>query len=161
MLGNFHELDHARFMAEALIEAEKAGKRGDRAIGAVIVHQNEIVARGSNQIESADSNLIHAEIDAMNKCASFLRKHARECVIYTTVEPCVMCLSTIVMANIRHVVFATEDRYMNMKPFIQSNPYIAKRIHQYLGGIQEERSIELLKKYSPETAEVILHGHRI
>ncbi|WP_052345690.1 nucleoside deaminase [Paucisalibacillus sp. EB02] len=161
MLANFHELDHVHFMSDALNEAEKAGKRGDRAIGAVIVHQNEIIARGSNQIESADSNLIHAEIDAMNKCASYLRKHARECVIYTTVEPCIMCLSTIVMANIRNIVYATEDRYMNMKPFIQSNPYIEKRIHNYLGGILAERSIELLKMYSPETAEVVLHGHKL
>ena len=161
MLVNFQEIDHKLFMNEALIEAEKAGIRGDRAIGAVIVHQNKIIARGSNQIESADSNLIHAEIDAMNQCSSFLRKSARECVIYTTVEPCIMCLSTIVMANIRSVVYATEDKYMNMKPFIHSNPYIEKRVHNYLGGVLEGRSIELLKKSSPEIAEVVQYGQRL
>ncbi|GGA84773.1 nucleoside deaminase [Ornithinibacillus halotolerans] len=133
MLSNFNELDHEYFMGEALKEAENAGKRGDRAIGTVIVHHNEIIARGSNKIESYDNNLLHAEIDAMNKCGSYLRKHARECVIYTTVEPCIMCLSSIVMGNIRSVVYAREDKYMNMKPFIQSNPYIEKRVHHYLG----------------------------
>ncbi|WP_053074931.1 nucleoside deaminase [Ornithinibacillus californiensis] len=157
---DINQLDHTFFMSEALKEAEEAGKRGDRPIGAVIVYDNNIIARGSNRIETGSSNLKHAEIDAMKQCASFLQDHARECIIYTSVEPCIMCLSTIVMANIRNVVFAIDDKYMNMKPFIRSNPYIEKRVHKYLGGVLAEESVEILKRYSPEMAEVILHGRR-
>ncbi|WP_010098230.1 nucleoside deaminase [Ornithinibacillus scapharcae] len=154
-------LDHKYYMLEALKEAEKAGKRGDRPIGSVIVHQDTIIARGSNRIETANSNLLHAEIDAMHQCAAFLKEHAQDCIIYTTVEPCIMCLTTIVMANIRNIVFAIEDKYMNMKPFIASNPYIEKRVHSYLGGVLANDSVRILKAYSAEAAEVILHGRKL
>ncbi len=160
MISNFDEINHEYFMQEALIEAKKAGERGDRPIGAVIVHNGEIIARGSNKLETVDSNVAHAETDAINNSASFLRKHARECIIYTSVEPCIMCLTTIVMANIRNVVFAVDDKYMNMKPFINSNPYIKERLHNYLGGVLREESVEIIKKHSPFMAEVILNGNR-
>ena len=160
MITNFHEYNHQSFMEEALKEAEEAGKRGDRPIGAVIVHNGTIISRGSNRINTMDSELAHAEINAMNQCASYLRKHARECILYTTVEPCMMCLSTITLANIRNVVFAVEDKYMDMAHFIDSNTYIKKRFHNYLSGVLSDESTKILKKYSPFMAEVVLNGRR-
>ncbi|MEH7095357.1 nucleoside deaminase [Neobacillus vireti] len=160
MIANFHDFDHSFFMREALKEAEEAGKRGDRPIGSVIVHNGLIIARGSNRINTMDSELAHAEINAMNQCAAFLRKHAGECILYTTVEPCMMCLSTIVMANIRQVVFSINDKYMEMDQFIENVPYIKKRLHQYVGGTLAEESKLLLKSYSPFMAEVVLNGQK-
>ena len=107
-----------------------------------------------------DSELAYAEINAMNQCASYLRKHARECILYASVEPCMMCLSTITLANIRNVVFAVEDKYMEMVHFIESNSYIKKRLHNYTSGILREESTKLLKKYSPFMAEVVLNGRK-
>jgi tRNA(adenine34) deaminase len=107
-----------------------------------------------------DSELAHAEINAMNQCASYLRKHARECILYTTVEPCMMCLSTIVLANIRNVVFSIEDKYMEMAQFIEKNTYIKKRLHHYLSGVKAEESKQILQEYSPFMAEVVLNGRR-
>jgi tRNA(adenine34) deaminase len=160
LITNFHEYDHLFFMKEALKEAEEAGKRGDRPIGAVIVHNGTIISRGSNRINTMDSELAHAEINAMNLCASYLRKHARECILYTTVEPCMMCLSTIILANIHNIVFAVEDKYLDMAHFIDSNTYIKKRVHNYLSGVLDEESTQLLKIYSPFMAEVVLTGRR-
>ncbi|MEH6905844.1 tRNA-specific adenosine deaminase [Bacillus sp. AFS006103] len=160
MLANFHEYNHQSFMEEALKESEEAGKRGDRPIGTVIVHNGTIISRGSNRINTMDSELAHAEINALNQCASYLRKHARECVLYTTVEPCMMCLSSITLANIRNVVFAVEDKYMDMAQFIESNPYIKKRLHNYLGGVLKAESTKILKTYSPFMAEVVLNGRK-
>lgn len=160
MIINFHEYEHHFFMQEALKEAEEAGKRGDRPIGAVIVHSGTIISRGSNRINTMDSELEHAEINAMNSCASYLRKNARECILYTTVEPCMMCLSTLIMANIRNVVFAVEDKYLDIAHFIDSNPYIEKRLHNYLGGVLAEESAQILKTYSPFMAEVVLNGRK-
>ncbi|TMW71080.1 nucleoside deaminase [Alteribacter natronophilus] len=151
-------LDHHRFMKEALKEAEAAGKRGDLPIGAVIVHEGRIIARGSNMRKTMESKISHAETNAMNDCAPYLMKHAPECVIYTTVEPCIMCLTTLVMANIRSIVFAAEDKYMNMKPFIESNPYIRDRVHHYIEGVCREESEALLRQYSPYAAELALDG---
>jgi tRNA(adenine34) deaminase len=96
----------------------------------------------------------------MNQCASYLRKHGQECILYTTVEPCMMCLSTITLANIRNVVFAVEDKYMDMAHFIDSNTYIQKRLHNYVSGVLRDESTKILKKHSPFMAEVVLNGRR-
>jgi tRNA(adenine34) deaminase len=160
MIKNFDKVDHHYFMQEALKEAVEAGERGDRPIGAIIVHHGKIISRGSNRCETLNSNVAHAETTAINNCASYLMKNARECVLYTTVEPCIMCLSTIVMANIRNVVFAVEDKYMNMEHFINSNPYIMNRLHHYLAGVLREESATIIKTYSPFMTEVVFNGRK-
>lgn len=158
MISNFNEYNHTYFMTEALKEAKEAGERGDRPIGSIIVHHGKIISRGSNRCVTLNSNVAHAETVAINNCASYLMENAKECILYTTVEPCIMCLSTIVMANIRNVVFAVEDKYMNMELFINSNPYIKKRLHNYIGGILKVESSEIINTYSPFMAEVVLNG---
>lgn len=156
MLGDrFHLLDHEYFMREALKEADEAGKRGDRPIGAVIVHNGKIISRSSSKFITMDSNVAHAENTAIFNCAPYLKKHGKECVIYTTVEPCIMCLSTIVMAKIKNIVFALQDRYMNMKPFIDSNPYISERIENYVGGVLVDECIGIYMKYAPKDLAIM------
>jgi tRNA(adenine34) deaminase len=157
---DLNQIDHTVFMKEALREALKAGKRGDRPIGAVIVYKGQIISRGSSKFKTRQSDVSHAENTAIFKCESFLKDHGRECILYTTVEPCIMCLSTAVFANIRSIVFGVEDKYMNMKPFIQSNPYLKSRIHNYVPGILESESIAILQRYTPEDARIILTGIR-
>ncbi|WP_162297925.1 nucleoside deaminase [Halalkalibacillus sediminis] len=159
MLKNIDHLDHDYFMGEALREARLAGERGDLPIGSVIVHyQGEIISRGSNKIHTWNNRTKHAEINALNSGAEHLSRHARECVIYSTVEPCVMCLPTIILANIRNVVFGVKDAYMEMDTFIESNNYVHKRLYNYVGDIRAEESEELLKKYAPEAADRIFSG---
>ncbi|MEG0772550.1 nucleoside deaminase [Clostridium sp.] len=158
MINNFNEINHEKFMQEAIKEANEAGTRGDRPIGAVIVHNGKIIARGSNRFYTADNEIAHAENTAIFSCASYLKKYGRECILYTTVEPCIMCLTTIVMANIRNVVYAVEDKYMNMNPFIESNPYIKDRLHNYLGGVLMQESLDVINSYFPFMAKVILEG---
>lgn len=160
MIKDFNEIDHELFMREALKEGEEAGKRGDKPIGAVIVHNGIIISRGANRSKTQHTHVGHAENTAILNCASYLSDYGRECIIYTTVEPCVMCLGTIVMANIRSIVFAVEDKYMNMKPYIDSNPYLKKRVHNYLSGVLTEESFSILKKYAPDDAEIIMNGIR-
>jgi tRNA(adenine34) deaminase len=160
MVLNFNEIDHVSFMKEAIKEAEKAGKRGDKPIGAVIVHRGRIIARGSNQNKTRKSDVAHAENGAIYSCESYLQTYGRECVLYTTVEPCVMCLATIVLANIRNIVFAVEDNYMKTKMIIDSSPYIKARIHNYVSGVLEEASLNTLRKYMDEDLALILKGVR-
>jgi tRNA(adenine34) deaminase len=156
----FHEMNHEKFMKEALKEAEEAAKRGDRPIGCVIVHENRIIARGSNRFSTLDSKIAHAEVMAMHQCASFLKKNSYDCVLYTTLEPCIMCLTTIVMANISYVVFGCHDRYFQLDKFIQANPYIEKRIKAYKGGVLADESYQLIETYYPEMAELISTGKK-
>ncbi|MBR7554869.1 nucleoside deaminase [Allobacillus sp. GCM10007491] len=156
---NIEELDHEYFMKEAIKEAAIAGERGDLPVGAVIVHNGKIISRGNNKINTNKNNTLHAEMTAINNSAAFLQRNARECVIYTSLEPCIMCLSTIVMTNIRHIVFAVEDKYMNMKPFIHSNEYIDKRIHSYIEGILEKESFAVIQKYDERMARMVRTGN--
>ncbi|RPF50295.1 nucleoside deaminase [Aquisalibacillus elongatus] len=158
---NVDELDHEFFMKEAIKEAKVAGERGDLPVGAVIVHEGKIISRGNNQINTKENRTLHAEMSAINQEAPFLKKHARECVLYTSLEPCIMCLSTIVMTNIRHVVYAVDDHYMNMKPFIKSNDYINKRVHSYTGGILENESFEVIQHYDTRMAQLVSTGQPV
>ena len=153
-------IDHTFYMKEALKEAEEAGKRGDRPIGAVIVHDGKIISRGSNRISTLENEVAHAEINAIHSCTAYLKKHAENCTIYTTVEPCMMCLTTIVMANIRHIVFGVKDNYLQMENFIESVPYVKKRLYTYESGILSSESEQIIKKYSPFMAEIIFNGRK-
>lgn len=153
-----HELNHEKYMKVALSEAVKAGERGDLPIGAVIVHNGKIISHGSNHINTNSNQVAHAEIDAIHQAAPYLNKYARECVLYTTLEPCVMCLPTIVMANIRNIVYALDDHYMETKQMISCTDYLKKRVHNYIGGVLAEESLHLSKTYTPLTAEVALYG---
>ncbi|MFC4411775.1 nucleoside deaminase [Chungangia koreensis] len=148
--------DHEKFMALALVEAEKAGKRGDLPIGAVIVHNGKVISKGSNRKHTKQSLVAHAEIDAIHSCAPYLKEQNNECVIYTTLEPCIMCLSTIITANITTVYFALEDRYMRIPDYIESTPYIKERLIHYQGGILRKQSEKYLQKYAPNIAEMVL-----
>lgn len=156
MINYLTEVDHQYFMEEAIKQAEDAGKRGDLPIGAVIVHNNMIVSSDSNRIFTKESVVSHAEVNAIHSCAPYLRKYNKECVIYTTVEPCIMCLPTIIMANICHVFYGVTDTYMNMRSFIENNPYIKKRLQTYKGGIMEKESETLIRKYSSSMGDLIL-----
>lgn len=150
--------DHAKFMELALVEAEMAGKRGDLPIGAVIVHNGKVIARGSNRIHTKESSVAHAEIEAIHSCAALLKKHNKECVIYTTLEPCIMCLSTIITANITAVYFAVEDHYMKIPDYIRTTPYIHERLSHYEGGLFQAQAEQLLHTYSPQMAKMVLRA---
>ena len=146
------------FMREALNEAEAALKRGDRPIGAVIVHQGQVVGRGSSTFASGRNNIAHAEINAINSCSAFLQEHGPECTLYTTCEPCVMCLGAIIMANIWEIVFGMPDNYIQGRLVIDAVPYIQKRVHRYTGGVLQDECVALFRRFSEEEAELCLHG---
>lgn len=85
------------YMTEALIEAKKAFERNEVPIGAVMVRQGEIIARGYNLRNNAKNPLCHAEIDVINKSAEIVGDwRLEDCTLYVTVEPCPMCAGAIV-----------------------------------------------------------------
>jgi len=155
---NFCSADHEKYMREALIEAQKALTRGDRPIGAVIVHDDEIIARDSNAFATGKSNIEHAEIRALRSCAQFLQKRGQECVIYSTFEPCLMCLGAIVMCEIRSIVFGIRDNWIKPWLAVENVPHLARRIHNYMGGVLEETCEELYKQFSRKEYETMKTG---
>ena len=94
------------FMNEALIEARKAYELDETPIGAVIVHNGQIIGRGCNRRNTDKNSLAHAEIIAINEaCKSIGDWRLEECTMYVTLEPCPMCAGAIVQARVPRVVF--------------------------------------------------------
>ncbi len=98
------------FMKQALILARRASAHGDVPIGAVIVHDGKIIARGENRVQQRRNPTLHAEIVAINRaCKKLGQKFLDECDIYVSLEPCAMCATAISFARIRHIYFAATD----------------------------------------------------
>ena len=143
MTFNFRTMDHEYFMREALKEAEISCKEGERPIGAVIIHENRIIGRGRAQPLARKSNIAHAELNAILSAEQYLYENTHgECVIYTTVEPCVMCLGAIVMANIDNVVYGLDDNWIRPRDMLTLD-YVRRHIKNYAGGVLAEASARL------------------
>lgn len=101
---------HEAFMALAVEEAEKAGKIGEVPIGAVIVHDGRVIARGHNLRETSQNPLTHAEMIAIDRASAVVGSWRLEaCTLYVTLEPCAMCSGAIIMSRIPHVVYGARD----------------------------------------------------
>ncbi len=98
------------FMNQAFILAEKAFAHDDVPIGAVIVRDGKIIARGENKVQKSKNPTLHAEIVAINRACKKLRtKFLDDCDIYITLEPCSMCATAISFARIKNIYFAATD----------------------------------------------------
>lgn len=99
-----------KFMNQAILCAHRAMKHQDVPIGAVIVHNGKIIARGENRVQLQQNPTLHAEIVAINRaCKKLGTKFLDECDIYVTLEPCAMCATAISFARIRNIYFAATD----------------------------------------------------
>jgi guanine deaminase len=100
-------MSHELFMREAIKEAE-AGMRDGRGgpFGCVIVHRGEVIARGNNRVTSTNDPTAHAEITAIREACSRTKKYSLEdCELYTSCEPCPMCLAAAYWARIPQLFY--------------------------------------------------------
>jgi tRNA(adenine34) deaminase len=142
------------FMHAALAEARAALDAGNLPIGAVIVHGGEVIARGRNAIDHpAADDTRHAELAAIQSVAPFLARHKRECVLYTTLEPCMMCLGAIVNVSIESVVVGQADGYVGALALMSHGPYYAYKLGrlQLVRGFMAAESQALLDEYVRRT----------
>ena len=103
-------VDLEKFMREALLEADAAGQSGELPIGAVLVLDGEIISRGRASHKGTKSQLSHAELNAMLNGGEKLWINYKRAILFTTVEPCPMCLGAAVMADIPPIIFAKHDQ---------------------------------------------------
>jgi len=98
------------YMSEALREAQKAFEEDEVPVGAVIVCEGRIIARGHNQVERLKDPTAHAEIIAITSAANYLgTKWLNEAIVYVTIEPCSMCAGAMVLARIKRLSFGARD----------------------------------------------------
>lgn len=99
-----------KFMRAALKEAQKAGDAGEVPVGAVLVCDGKIAARGKNERETKKDPAAHAEVVAIRKAGKKLgRWNLSDCDLFVTLEPCVMCSGAIVYARVRNVYYGAPD----------------------------------------------------
>ena len=151
-------LNLAEFMREALVEAELAGQSGELPIGAVIVIDGEIISRGRARHKSLKSQLRHAELNAMLAGGERLWEDYKRAILFSTVEPCPLCLGAAVMADIPHIIFALHDKVVQSSLTVETNPYVRRHIKSYYGGILAEQSAGIFAKYDPEALKYIQTG---
>jgi tRNA(adenine34) deaminase len=102
--------DDVYFMKKALIEANVAFDMDEIPVGAVVVCQNQIIARAHNLTEQLTDVTAHAEMQAITAAANYLGgKYLTDCTLYVTVEPCVMCAGALGWSQIGRVVFGARD----------------------------------------------------
>jgi tRNA(adenine34) deaminase len=101
---------HEKFMKIAIEEAEKAFMLDEVPVGAVIVKDGQIIAKGHNLRETLKSATAHAEIIAINEaCAKLNGWRLFDCDIYVTLEPCPMCAGALVNARIDRIIYGAAD----------------------------------------------------
>ena len=137
-------------MREALVQAKKALKKGEVPIGAVVVLGDEIIGKGHNQPITKKDPTAHAEIIALKEASNRLENYRlNEAIIYTTLEPCLMCVGALVHARIKKVIFAAQDTksgvVVNNGGLIQSE-FLNHKV-SFEGGILEKEASKLLKDF--------------
>jgi len=102
--------DDLEFMREAIAEATASASAGEVPIGAVIVHNGEIIARGQNRVLRDLDPTGHAEIVAMRTAAQALKNYRLTgCELYVTLEPCAMCAGAMIHARLTRLIYAADD----------------------------------------------------
>lgn len=133
------------FMKMALSEARKAKMAGEVPIGAVLVHEQQIMAKTYNQTELLRDVTAHAEILAISAGSEFLgSKYLKNCTLYVTLEPCVMCAGALRWVQLSRLVYAAEDEKQGFMRYGKSILHPKTKVSF---GLMTEESEELLKSF--------------
>jgi len=133
------------FMEEALKEARKALAEDEVPIGAVIVANGRIIGRGYNFTEKLNDVTAHAEMQAFTAAANFLGgKYLRDCTLYVTVEPCIMCAGASYWTQISRIVYGAHDLKLG---FRRINQRITHPKTEIVSGIKENECATLMKDF--------------
>ena len=132
------------YMKEALKEADKAFKKGETPIGAIVVKDGNIIGRGHNLTETLNDSTAHAEIVAIREAARNLGGwRLIDCELYVTMEPCIMCSGAIVNSRIKKLIIGTKhikNEYTENQHKFKTDYYERNNINVLFGVLKEECS---------------------
>lgn len=136
-----------QYMQQALKEAQTAFNKDEVPVGAIIVLNNQIIARAHNQVELLNDSTAHAEILALTTAYNFLgSKYLPEATLYVTVEPCLMCSGALYWSKIGRIVFgAADDKNSYRRVAGANNPFHPKT--QLAGPVASETCGQLMKDF--------------
>lgn len=138
------EKDHNYFMKKAFEEAKYAFYKNEVPVGCVIVNNNDIISRSSNMVELLNDSTAHAELIAITSAQNSLNtKNLDNCILYTTLEPCLMCYGAIYWSKINTVVYGASDK---KRGFSRHSIDLDRKIN-IINGFMEKESKELLDSF--------------
>lgn len=141
--------DDKYFMKQALNEANAAFDKDEIPIGAVIVLNKQIIARAHNLTETLNDVTAHAEMQAFTAAANFLGgKYLKDCILYVTLEPCVMCAGASYWTQLSKIVYGAEDKRGNQRLSDKSKLFHPKT--EIIGGIMQDDCKDLLDLFFEE-----------
>jgi len=148
-------MDDEYYMRQALIQAQKAFDEDEVPVGAVVVLNNKIIARGYNQVEKLVDPTAHAEIIALTSAFNYLgSKYLPEAGLYVTVEPCLMCAGALYWSKIGRVVYGASDEKNGYLRWVSSpvgrgregaSPFHPKT--ELIRGVLKDECAELMKAF--------------
>ena len=137
------KIDDNYFMKQALKVANDAIIKGEVPVGAVIVFNGKVIARAHNQTENLKDVTAHAEILSITSASNFLNsKFLKRCTMYVTLEPCMMCVGALYLAQIERLVYAASDVKGGISRGIKLHPKT-----RITSGIMKKESERILKNF--------------
>lgn len=138
-------MNDEHYMKQALAEARAAFARDEVPIGAVIVCNDRIIARGHNLTETLTDVTAHAEMQAITAAAGFLGgKYLVGCTLYVTLEPCVMCAGALGWSQISRIVIGARDEKRGYQRFA---PQALHPKAEVIFGVMEDECSALVKEF--------------
>jgi tRNA(adenine34) deaminase len=133
------------FMNEAMKLARIAFDEGEIPVGAIVVAENTIIARGYNQTEKLNDPTAHAEMIAITAASNYLgTKYLTDCSLYVTLEPCAMCAGALYWAQLKKLVYAAPDEKRGYRTY---NPKLVHPKTVVLTGPFKEESEKLIRTF--------------
>ena len=137
---------HESFMRQALSQAQRAFDEDEVPVGAVIVMNGQVIAKGYNQVQLLKDVTAHAEILAISRaCENLQSKYLPAATLYVTLEPCVMCAGALYWNKNGHIVFGAYDEKNSYRRVTEKNPFHPSTTIE--GGILQEECAALMQAF--------------
>jgi len=144
-LMEINPFDDTYFMKQALLQAQEAFEKDEVPVGAVIVCDNQIIARAHNFTERLNDVTAHAEMQAFTAAADYLGgKYLNECTLYVTLEPCIMCGGAAYWTQLKKVVYGSKDEKRGFSSLTENILHPKTEIE---AGLLQEECSKLLSDF--------------
>ena len=141
---------HRKWMKMAIRQAERAFEEGEVPVGAVVVHNNQVVGRGYNQVERLSDPTAHAEVIAITAtCDTLGTQWLKDATLYVTLEPCPMCAGAIWLARLKTVVYGAFDEKAGAASTLYNIPQDPRLNHyvDLISGVEEDKCASLMTSF--------------
>ncbi|AVB75543.1 nucleoside deaminase [Methanococcus maripaludis] len=128
------------FMDEAIKEANLGLKEGGIPIGAVLVYENKIIGRGHNRRVQNNSSILHAEMDALENAGRLTSNIYKNCELYTTLSPCIMCSGAVLLYKIKKVVIGENKTFLGAEDLLMNNGVAVEVLN-------DERCVKMMEEF--------------